>query len=51
MSKPYDALDVERLVESALEAFCEQHEITGRAGKQAVLKQIAATARDLKGKQ
>lgn len=47
----YDALDIQRLVESSLEAFCEQHEITGRAAKQKVLAAIAATARELKGQQ
>ena len=51
MSQPYDSLDIERLVEAALETFCAAHEITGRVDKQNVLKQIAASARELKGRQ
>lgn len=51
MGIPYDSLDIESLLESAFDAFCEAHQITGREAKQKVLKEIAATARDMKGRQ
>lgn len=51
MGPEYDALDIERLVESSFDAFCTQFGITGRAEKQKVLAAIAATARELKGRQ
>lgn len=51
MSGKYDALDIEQAVQSALDAICEQFGIEGRQGKQKVLADIAATARELKGRQ
>jgi hypothetical protein len=47
----YDILDIRKLVEAALDGFCEQHEITGRQERQRVLAEIAAQARELRGEQ
>ncbi len=47
----YDSLDIERLVEGAFDAFCEAHGITSREAKQKVLAAMAASAKELRGRQ